>query len=155
MDDSNYWQRLAARRLSRRRLLAGAAGAGVGAWRRVIPTLYMGEVNPAGVPWHYPFVTAFMATPEVCFITGAIPDGLVTQSLRDRYGWRLGTVISLMGMPFTIIGVVGAEADALESAGKIEDAPDALWDMVVAQTQAGDLTGALRTAESSSPPRRQ
>jgi len=30
MNDSNYWQRLAARRLSRRRLLAGAAGAGAG-----------------------------------------------------------------------------------------------------------------------------
>jgi peptide/nickel transport system substrate-binding protein len=30
MDESNYWQRLAARRLSRRRLLAGAAGTGAG-----------------------------------------------------------------------------------------------------------------------------
>jgi ABC-type transport system substrate-binding protein len=30
MDTSNYWQRLAARRLSRRRLLAGAAGVGGG-----------------------------------------------------------------------------------------------------------------------------
>ena len=30
MNDSNYWQRLAARRLSRRRLLAGVAGAGAG-----------------------------------------------------------------------------------------------------------------------------
>jgi peptide/nickel transport system substrate-binding protein len=30
LDGSNYWQRLAARRLSRRRLLAGAAGAGAG-----------------------------------------------------------------------------------------------------------------------------
>jgi hypothetical protein len=30
MDEENYWQRLAARRLSRRRLLVGAAGVGSG-----------------------------------------------------------------------------------------------------------------------------
>lgn len=63
------------------------AGAAAAAWRQAIPTLYFGEANPSGPPWHYPFVTALIATPVATLA------GIVSAAFARRTG-RLAAFIA-------------------------------------------------------------
>jgi putative ABC transport system permease protein len=42
---------------------------------------------------------------------------VITRHLSEDRGWNVGQVVSLKGVPFTIVGIVTAESGALESAG--------------------------------------
>jgi hypothetical protein len=87
MEALNYWQRLAKRRLSRRRLLAGAAAGGAGLAALSLVGCGGGEEGPAGT-------AGPTGTPSATATAVATGTPIVLEPAKTRYPWTPSTPIS-------------------------------------------------------------